>query len=141
MLIAIDANVIVHALTGKPLLREVARNWLNVIEASRSLLITSALSRLECLVRPLRLAKPSEAALYEAFFDGLISVPIEDEMLDLAARIRARHPAYRTPDAIHLASAQIAQADLFLTADRRLKAYREITVAYALRDAPADFIR
>lgn len=58
----------------------------------------------------------------------------EDEVLSLASRIRARSRAFRTPDAIHLATAEVIQADLFLTADRRLVAYKGVTVADALRD-------
>ena len=137
MLVAIDANVIVFALTGKPSLRLLARNWLDALEARDAQVVTSALSRLECFVRPHKLARPSEVALFNSFFDGVVDVPIEDEVLDLASRIRARSRSFRTPDAIHLASAQVIQADLFLTGDRRLKAYRGVRVAYALRDGPA----
>jgi predicted nucleic acid-binding protein len=66
----------------------------------------------------------------------VVEVPIEDEVLNLASRIRARSRSFRTPDAIHLASAQIIQADLFLTGDRRLKAYKGVRVAHALMDDP-----
>lgn len=137
MLFAIDANIIVFALTGKPSLRLLARQWLDLLEARDAHLVTSALSRLECFVRPYRLARPSEIALFESFFGGVVEVPIEDEVLNLASRIRARSRSFRTPDAIHLASAQVIQADLFLTGDRRLKAYKGVRVAYALRDDPA----
>lgn len=137
MLVAIDANVIVFALTGKPSLRLLARQWLDALEARDAQVVTSALSRLECFVRPHRLARPSELGLFKSFFDGVVEVPIEDEVLDLASRIRARSRSVRTPDAIHLATAQVIQADLFLTGDRRLKAYRGVRVAYALRDDPA----
>lgn len=137
MLVAIDANLIVFALTGKPSLRLLARRWLDVLEARDAHIVTSALSRLECFVRPHRLAHASELALFESFFAGVVEVPIEDEVLDVASRIRAQGRSFRTPDAIHLASAQIIQADLFLTGDRRLKAYKGVRVAYALRDDPA----
>ena len=140
MLIALDANVIVHALTGQSFLRGATRNWIQAAEEHGALLTTSALSRLECFVRPYRLNRTSEQRLFASFFDRIVVVPIEDDMLALAARIRAGNRSIRTPDAVHLASAQMAQADLFLTADRRLKAYRRIRVAYVLRDAPESFI-
>jgi predicted nucleic acid-binding protein len=141
MLVAIDANIIVFALTGKPNLRLVARRWLDLLEAKDALLVTSALSRLECLVRPHRLGRTSELALFESFFEGVVEVPIESEVLTLPSRIRARSRGLQTPDAIHLASAQIIKADLFLTGDRRLKAYKDVAVAYALRDDPASLDR
>jgi predicted nucleic acid-binding protein len=140
MLVAIDANVIVFALTGQPKLRSLARSWLSALEAHHALLVTSALSRLECFVRPHRLARSLEQALFTSFFEGIVEVPIEEEILDLAAKIRAQGRSFRTPDAIHLASAQVVQADLFLTGDRRLKAYRGVKVAYALRDDPAALV-
>lgn len=133
MLVAIDANVIVIALTGKPMLRALARQWLGALEAQDAQIVTSALSQLECFVRPHRLANASELSLFRSFFDGVVSVPIEDEVLRLAAQIRAGSRAFRTPDAIHLATAEVIQADLFLTADRRLVGYKGLKVAYALR--------
>ena len=141
MLVALDANVIVLALTGKPKLRLLARDWLNALEAQDAHIVTSALSQLECFVRPNRLANDSELALFRSFFAGVVSVPIEDEVLNLASRIRARSRSFRTPDAIHLATAQVIQADLFLTADRRLMAYDGVRVAYALRAASSGLDR
>jgi len=48
MLVALDANVIVLALTGKPKLRLLARQWLDALEAQDAHIVTSALSQLEC---------------------------------------------------------------------------------------------
>ena len=133
MLVAIDANVIVLALTGKPKLRLLAREWLGALEVLDAQIVTSALSQLECFVRPHRLASPSELSLFRSFFESIVSVPIEDEVLSVASRIRASSRAFRTPDAIHLATAEVIQADLFLTSDRRLTAYKGVKVEYALR--------
>ena len=43
---------------------------------------------------------------------------------------------HRTPDAIHLATATLRNADVFLTADRRLKSYRVLRVLDVLRVRP-----
>ena len=48
--------------------------------------------------------------------------------------------ATRTLDAIHLAAALESRADVFLTADRRLKQFKELQVADVLRDDPAAFL-
>lgn len=56
-----------------------------------------------------------------------------------AAAIRAAHPL-RTPDAIHLAAALESRADMFLTADRRLKQFKDLQVADVLRDDPEAFL-
>jgi predicted nucleic acid-binding protein len=55
------------------------------------------------------------------------TVGLTDSVLDLAASIRARF-GFRTPDAIHLAAAMAAHCDQFLTNDRSLRAFSEVTV-------------
>ncbi len=52
-----------------------------------------------------------------------------------ATQIRATL-GVRTPDALHLAATAEAQADIYLTGDRRLKAYKGVAVADVLRDKP-----
>jgi len=140
MIVAVDANVVVYAMTGAARVRKPAHEWLAAIDAAEALIITSALSRLECLVGPRKLARPRDEDLFSAFFDRIVVIPISDDILDLGAWIRATHKSFRTPDSVHLASAQVAQVDVFLTADRRLKAYRGVKVVNVLRESPGRFI-
>jgi predicted nucleic acid-binding protein len=141
MIVAVDANVIVYAMTGAANVHRPAHEWLTAIDATDALIITSALSRLECLVGPKKLARPREENLFSKFFNKIVVIPISDDVLEHGASIRATNRSFRTPDAVHLASAQVAQVDLFLTADRRLKAYRGVTVVDILRESPNSFIR
>jgi predicted nucleic acid-binding protein len=48
-------------------------------------------------------------------------LPVTADVLESMARLRAALPAMRTPDAIHIATAQLAKCDVFLTNDRRLR--------------------
>jgi predicted nucleic acid-binding protein len=59
--------------------------------------------------------------LYERFFIAhwFSVVPIVDEVVDLATQIRADHN-FKVPDAIHLATAIVQKADMFLTGDQQL---------------------
>lgn len=136
MIVAIDANVIVYAMTGASRVHGPTHAWLTRVDEAGALVITSALSRLECYVRPRRLARPEEALLFSRFFERIIVLPVGEDVLDIAASIRAASRSYRTPDAIHLASAKTAQADVFLTADRRLKSFKEVRVIDVLRERP-----
>jgi predicted nucleic acid-binding protein len=52
---------------------------------------------------------------------------VNREVSELAADIRARF-RYRTPDAIHLATAQLAGADAFVTNDEALQSFTGVRV-------------
>jgi predicted nucleic acid-binding protein len=98
MIVAIDANVIVYALTGAAKVRGPAHAWLNAIDIAQALIVASALSRLECLVGPRKLARPREEKLFSDFFDKIVVIPISDDVLDLGASIRATSRSFRTPE-------------------------------------------
>jgi predicted nucleic acid-binding protein len=82
-------------------------------------IITSELTLMEVLVKPL---KTGDAALAMAFENALVStqvhlLPITQAILRSAAQMRAT-TKLRTPDAIHAASAAQAGCSLFVTNDR-----------------------
>jgi uncharacterized protein len=97
--------------------------------ASTSRLITSRLSCLECRVRPLKNSDQQVLDSYDGFFgaDRLLIVEIAAEVVAGATTLRARY-GFKTPDAIHLASAIEADADIFLTGDSSLARCTEIAV-------------
>jgi predicted nucleic acid-binding protein len=83
--------------------------------------IASSLTRMECLVKPIRDANHALAAAYVEFFGTTVSqvVPLSDDVMDRATNLRALH-GMKTPDAIHLAAALVWECDTFLTNDHRL---------------------
>jgi len=78
---------------------------------------TSPLVRMECLIMPLRLAQLDVEEDYRRFFTNLRFVSIPDEAYERAARLRAVHHSLRTPDALHLATAQLAGCSHLWTGD------------------------
>lgn len=84
---------------------------------------------LECRVQPLRQGDQSTLARYEQFFssDNLVVFDISSDVIDRATDLRVRY-GFRSPDAIHLATAILIDADTFLTADARLDRCKEIDV-------------
>lgn len=81
--------------------------------------ISSELIITEALVMPLRqgnliLQAADEAALFEA---DLVLLPLTQEILREAARLRAEITGLRTPDALHAATALVVGCALFLTND------------------------
>lgn len=101
--------------------------------------MTSRLTVLEALIGPLKNADDPRRALIETALGGLIILDLDDATVRKAAAIRATYPL-RTPDALHLAAAAETRAGIFLTADRRLKQFKEVRVADVLRDDPETFL-
>ena len=131
MTVYLDTNILIY-------LVEKVSDWRPKVEArllairqpdEPLVLAFSDLSRLECLVAPLR---QHDAALYRnytEFFtgpDGLI-VPLPVPVFDLAAEIRAAY-RFKTIDALHLAAAVKARCDAFLTNDLKLGTFSGLPV-------------
>jgi predicted nucleic acid-binding protein len=91
--------------------------------------LTSRLSRLECRVKPLRDADTKLLADYEAFFTArrLVTAELHADVIEQATELRAKY-GFKTPDALHLATAVVAQADVFLTGDAALAKCSEVKV-------------
>ena len=83
--------------------------------------MTSLIARLESRVLPVRTQNQRLLEHYEYLFfrSGLRVLAITPQVIERATAIRASH-GFRTPDAIHLATALEAGADAFLTGDRAL---------------------
>lgn len=83
--------------------------------------MTSRLAQLECRVKPLREKNARLLTSYDSFFvhSDLFVAEVTAEVLEFATRLRADH-GFRTPDAIHLATAIGAGAATFLTGDANL---------------------
>lgn len=92
-------------------------------------LATSRLSRLECRCKPLRAGDAVLLALYEAFFLGpeMQLLDITADVVEKATELRA-NLNFKTPDALHLATAILGKATAFLTGDRILARCGEIPV-------------
>lgn len=84
---------------------------------SRAVLSTAAVT--ECLAKPIELRDAELIARYEAFFElPTTTLTALDRTIALeAAQLRARF-GLKTPDAIHLATAIEAGANLYLTTDQ-----------------------
>jgi predicted nucleic acid-binding protein len=124
-----DANVVIRLIEGDAATRAPLEARLLPLRGTGRFLLTSRLTRLECRVKPLRHADTALLALYDAFFAGVevALLEITDAVLDKATELRA-NLNFKTPDAIHLASAILAGATAFLTGDRNLARCTEVPV-------------
>lgn len=115
----VDSNSVIYRVEGtEPLATASAPLW-EALQVGLCRLITSELTLLEVLVKPLRDGNLALASVYRkvvAETEGLACLAIDRETLELASRIRADH-RLRTPDSIHAATAIRSGASLFVTND------------------------
>ncbi len=128
--IYLDACCIIYLVEAEsPFHEVVVRRLLQHQAEPASHLMTSRLSCLECRTRPVRENDLKLLAAYEKLFSAgrMLIIEITAEIVATATTLRARY-GFKTPDAIHLASAIGERADVFLTADSSLSRCTDISV-------------
>ena len=130
--IYLDACCFIYLVEGQPEWRTVVAQRLRNLEPA-SKLITSQLARLECRTKPMRDGNRALLERYDALFaaDRVVVVGVSEHVIDRATDLRARH-GFKTPDAIHLATALESSAAEFWTADAALSRCTDIAVTVLL---------
>jgi predicted nucleic acid-binding protein len=134
----LDACSIIYLVEAAgPFHNSIVRRLLEFQTDPAARLVTSHLSRLECRVRPLARKDNKLVATYDAFFGAsrLLLADLTAEVIDRATVLRAEY-GFKTPDAIHLASAIVEKTDIFLTGDHDLARCKEISVEVLEADQP-----
>jgi predicted nucleic acid-binding protein len=128
--IALDTAPLIYMFERHPVHFEQVESVIAAIDARVLRGVVSSLALLETLVGPIQ---SGNAALADTYRRALISapnlelVPVDEGVAELAATIRAQH-RFKTPDAIHLATAVRAGVDVFLTNDAQLRAFTGVRV-------------
>lgn len=117
-LIYLDTCILIYLLERHPLHAARVETALESVEGR---LAVSPLVKLECLVQPLRQGDLVRQRLYEGALAQLHLLPMDESVYLAAAQLRARFNL-RTPDALHLACAQVHGCDALWTNDDRLVA-------------------
>jgi predicted nucleic acid-binding protein len=127
----LDTNIFVYALNGFPDYAAILTQLFDSLEAGTFTAVTSELALAEVLVIPFRHNDAAEEDRCRSIFavrPGFELLPVNMNILERMARMRAGVPTVRTPDAIHAATAQFAACHVFLTNDDRLKTLPGLTV-------------
>jgi predicted nucleic acid-binding protein len=127
--IALDTNIFIALFAREPLGARVVPIIDAAADNGRMELITSVLSFAECAVKPYQEGNWGALDQIKLMFQmpHLTVYPVDDQVAEEAARIRAVYN-FKMPDAIHVATAVIHRADVFLTNDYRLASIKEIPV-------------
>ena len=118
----LDANILIYLTEGETVQKAALQPLMAGFEAAAARIVTSDLSFTEVLVQPIRQQDQTLIEAYERLLTGLVeALPVSRQVLWLAAQLRAANPAQRTPDAIHVATATLTGAAVFVTGDRGIK--------------------
>lgn len=121
----LDTNLFIYAVEAIAPYAERVSPLFQAADLGTVRLVTSLLALAETLVMPCRRGDDTLITTYRELFthppSGLLVAQLDAATLERAARLRATIGSLRLPDAIHLATAESEQCDLFLTNDRRLK--------------------
>ncbi len=126
MRIYTDAAPVIYLVERRPLYAEYLDARLSIPGA---ILVASELTRLECLVLPIRESNLGVIQEFDDYFAIRVDemVPLTREVMDMATLIRAQY-GFATPDAIHLGAAMASGCHVFLTNDNRLSRFGEVSV-------------
>ena len=116
-----DTNLFIYLLEDSPAFGQLVEDLRRRMLRRNDRLFTSAMTVGEVLVQPFATGNTELADRYRKLFNGphLTVSPFDFKAAEVYARIR-QDRAVRPADAIQLACAEAAQADLFITNDDRL---------------------
>ena len=129
-LLYLDTCCIIYLLEGtEPFHTSVTQRLMKRRATTGATILTSRLARLECRTKPLRENDVSLLARYETFFTAqrFRLVDITSAVIERATELRAKY-GFKTPDALHLATAILEHVDVVLTGDHALEKCREIPI-------------
>ena len=129
-LLYIDTCCIIYLIeAASPFHSSVARRITRHSASPDATLVTSRLARLECRTKPLRDKDAALLARYETFFTAqrFRLVDVSPSVIETATDLRAKY-GFKTPDALHLATAILENVDVVLTGDRDLEKCTEIPI-------------
>ena len=127
MIVYLDTNIVIYTVEQHPVFGPKVRARLATVRAAGDTLMISDLTRMECLVGPLKSGDRAVEADFHTFFGVTNVVAITAAVCDRAAHIRATHN-FKPMDALQLAAAVEHGANIFLTADALLRSFTDLTV-------------
>lgn len=126
--IALDTNLFIYVFEQHSEFGEKAKAILEQVENGFVSAVASSVSLTEILVKPIRegnLSLEKQYKLIFSHFPHLTILPIDNLVAERAAYLRGKY-SIKTPDALIVATALVANADLFITNDQRLECIKEI---------------
>lgn len=133
--IGLDTNVLIYYIEEHPVFLKKVEPLIDKIVEGKATGITSYVTLLELLVKPIREERFDLVEQYRTILMAQLEmVPLDESVSLKAAQLRAEY-GLKTPDAIQLASVIHKNGDVFITNDRGMENVKEIKVL-TLKDMP-----
>jgi predicted nucleic acid-binding protein len=119
----VDANILIYIVEGNKALASELKQIVEALDAGVLAAVTSELTLAEVLIGPLRTNNQGLADTYRSLLTSskvIRAVPVSVAVLERSAALRSNSMT-SLPDAIHLATAELAGCKYLLTEDRQLQ--------------------
>jgi predicted nucleic acid-binding protein len=139
-IVGIDTAVFIYHFEGNPTYLPLTRELFSSIETGERTGVTSIITLMEVLVRPLSLDRQDVARAYEALlvnFPNLVMADVDRDVIRQAAHLRAAY-RIRTPDALQIGASLVHGAVAFITNDHLLKRLQDKLEVIILDDHLGD---
>ena len=126
----LDANVFIDSIERIDPYRSMLDTLWLTVSTGQVTVVTSELTLLEVLVKPLKVGDATTATLFRTVLKHTPDVqmlPITQSVLEAAANLRATL-GLKTPDAIHVATALLNNSMLFVTNDSTFRRVTDLNV-------------
>jgi len=126
-IIGLDTTLFIYHFEQHPRYSPLTRELYSGIEKGEWSGITSAITLMEIIVKPLSLGLQDIARKYEALlmnFPNLRVIDLDRDVVRKAANLRAKYHL-RPPDALQVGACLLRGADFFITNDRQIERISE----------------
>ena len=126
-IIGLDTSIFIYHFEENLVYLPLTRELLSGIEMGARRGVTTTISLMEIIVKPLALGRQDVARKYESLlvnFPNLAMVDLDRDVIRQAARLRAEY-RIRPPDALQASASLLQGADAFITNDRHLERLQE----------------
>ena len=123
-----DTAPLIYLMEDRGAFADLVAPAVEAIDAGRKRGLSSYVTLIEILVKPLRANRPDLANQYRRLLLGQLHLyEVDARVAEEAAYIRAQYKL-KVPDAIQLGTARVHGADVFVTNDRRLGRFAELPI-------------
>lgn len=125
--VGLDTSLFIYHFEKHPVYSPLTQELLSGIEKGERRGITSTITLMEIIVKPLSMGRNDIARKYEALlmnFPNLEVVDLDRDVIRQAARLRADY-RLRPPDALQVSACLLSGAEVFITNDRQIERLRD----------------
>lgn len=125
--VGIDTNIFIYYYEQHPQFGFSAKSIFALLVQNKTKAVTSVITLIELFSLQAPLTNIDRLESFYLATPNLTTCEVSRTIAKKAAEIR-RNYRFRLPDAIQLATAVLAKADIFITNDQKLQAFQEIKV-------------